>query len=212
MLIKNLLYDLSFIFSQFFEDRVTPNQYLLYPLLKSRTLNSIIWRRKLGHIGKNTIIKPTAYIVGARRIEIGDNVKIQNYVNLHTYVDVPTDKRRRFEFDFDTDRENARLIIKDNVTIAPYCYIAIADHKYKNKDCLIRNQGMKVGRIVIGNDVWIGAYSIVVGSINIGDGAVIGAHSVVKEDVPAYTIVAGVPARIIAKRESTRENAAKKEK
>ncbi len=49
----------------------------------------------------------------------------------------------------------------------------------------------------IGNDVWIGAKATILGGVSIGDGAVIGAGSVVTKDVPAYAIVAGVPARII---------------
>lgn len=50
---------------------------------------------------------------------------------------------------------------------------------------------------VIGNDVWIGARSILLGAITIGDGAIIGAGSVVTKNVPPYAIVAGNPARII---------------
>lgn len=52
-------------------------------------------------------------------------------------------------------------------------------------------------RINIGNDVWIGQRAIIMGGINIGNGAVVGAGAVVTHDVPAYSIVAGVPAKII---------------
>ncbi len=51
--------------------------------------------------------------------------------------------------------------------------------------------------IAIGNDVWIGARAIILDGVNIGNGAIIGAGSVVTEDVPAYAIVTGVPARIV---------------
>lgn len=55
--------------------------------------------------------------------------------------------------------------------------------------------------LTIGNDVWVGAGTIITcGCKSIGNGAVIGAGSVVTKDVPAYSIVAGVPARIIKKR------------
>ena len=49
----------------------------------------------------------------------------------------------------------------------------------------------------IGNDVFVGAHSIVLKGVTIGDGAVIGAGSVVTTDVPARSIAAGVPARIV---------------
>lgn len=56
------------------------------------------------------------------------------------------------------------------------------------------------GDTVIGNDVWIGQNSTILPGVHIGDGAIIGLGSVVASDVPAYTIAAGNPARIIRKR------------
>lgn len=54
--------------------------------------------------------------------------------------------------------------------------------------------------ITIGNDVWIGANSIVLRGVAVNDGAVIGAGSVVTKDVPSYAIVAGNPAKVIKSR------------
>lgn len=56
------------------------------------------------------------------------------------------------------------------------------------------------GDIVIGNDVWIGYEAVVLAGVTIGDGAVIGARAVVTKDVPPYTVVGGVPARLIRRR------------
>ena len=50
------------------------------------------------------------------------------------------------------------------------------------------------GPVSIGNDVWIGAHSVVLSGVTIGDGAVVAAGSVVSRDVRPYAIVAGVPA------------------
>ncbi len=58
----------------------------------------------------------------------------------------------------------------------------------------------KRGNTVIGNDVWIGTESMIMPGVKIGDGAVIGARALVTKDVPPYTIVGGVPAKIIRKR------------
>lgn len=51
--------------------------------------------------------------------------------------------------------------------------------------------------VVIGNDVWIGARATILEGVTIGDGAVIAAGAIVTKDVPPYSIVGGVPAKII---------------
>ena len=56
---------------------------------------------------------------------------------------------------------------------------------------------MKNQKVIIKNDVWIGANSVIMPNITIGNGAIIGAGAVVTKDVPDYAIVAGVPAKII---------------
>jgi acetyltransferase-like isoleucine patch superfamily enzyme len=52
-------------------------------------------------------------------------------------------------------------------------------------------------KVIIGNDVWIGAKSLILPSVKIGDGAVIAAGSVITKDVEPYSIVGGVPAKLI---------------
>ena len=53
------------------------------------------------------------------------------------------------------------------------------------------------GPVIIGNNVWLADRVCVMPGVKIGDGAIVAANAVVTQDVPAYTIVAGVPARII---------------
>lgn len=55
-------------------------------------------------------------------------------------------------------------------------------------------------RVFIGNDVWIGDGVYIKSGIKVGDGAIIGAHSVVTKNVEAYSVVAGVPAKLLYKR------------
>lgn len=56
------------------------------------------------------------------------------------------------------------------------------------------------GDIIIGNDVWLGYDSLVKNGVTIGNGAIIAARSVVIKDVPAYSIVAGNPAKVVKMR------------
>lgn len=64
----------------------------------------------------------------------------------------------------------------------------------------ITNAWDNKGDIIIGNDVWIGYEAVIMSGVTIGDGAIIGTRSVVTKDVPAYTIVGGVPAKPIRSR------------
>ncbi|MBE5883522.1 MAG: CatB-related O-acetyltransferase [Lachnospiraceae bacterium] len=58
----------------------------------------------------------------------------------------------------------------------------------------------KKDTVVIGNDVWIGTGAQILLGVKIGDGAIVAAGSVVTKDVPPYTVVGGVPAKVIKRR------------
>ncbi|HEY9124046.1 MAG TPA: CatB-related O-acetyltransferase [Bacteroidales bacterium] len=56
------------------------------------------------------------------------------------------------------------------------------------------------GDIIIGNDVWIGYEAVIMQGVQIGDGAIVATRAVVTKDVPPYSIVGGIPAKVIKKR------------
>ncbi len=109
--------------------------------------------------------------------------------------------------------------LAQNVSIGKYCsiandvYIGLGKHPvnffststifYKKfntlKIKLVDNDlaFCEYDKITIGNDVWIGARSIIMDGVKIGHGSIIAANSVVTKDVPPYAIVAGIPAKII---------------
>jgi virginiamycin A acetyltransferase len=64
----------------------------------------------------------------------------------------------------------------------------------------IRDAWDNKGDIIIGNDVWIGYEAVVLSGVKIGDGAIIGTRALVTKDVPPYTVVGGVPAKVLKKR------------
>ncbi|WP_170108164.1 CatB-related O-acetyltransferase [Flavobacterium sediminis] len=104
--------------------------------------------------------------------------------------------------------------IHGNIKIGKYCQLGadVALHATNHPTAYMTtyiNQNLFKGelkklkeekRIEIGNDVWIGHNVIIVGNVKVGNGAVLAAGSVVTKDVPAYTIIGGVPAKIIKKR------------
>jgi acetyltransferase-like isoleucine patch superfamily enzyme len=75
------------------------------------------------------------------------------------------------------------------------------DHYYKRVCAPIIFSGREELRpTVIGNDVWVGAYSLVMAGVTIGNGAIVAAGSVVTKDVPPYAVVGGCPAKFIKMR------------
>lgn len=117
----------------------------------------------------------------------------------------------------------AGLTIGDNSNIGPYCYLGCSgpikigshvlmgprvtmsaeNHNFDRRDVLISQQGVTREPITIEDDCWLGSGSIIVAGVHIGKGAIVAAGAVVTKDVPAYAIVAGVPARLIRSRDST---------
>ena len=93
------------------------------------------------------------------------------------------------------------LTIGSNCLIGPYCYFGGTGYHIDRVDIPMRLQGNDLrGGIKIGDDCWFGAGASVLDGVTIGDGAIVAAGAVVTKDVPAYTIVGGVPAKIIRER------------
>lgn len=96
---------------------------------------------------------------------------------------------------------DADVVVGDYVRMGSNITIMGGGRNFKEKDALIINQGSYHRAVSIENDVLIGAGVIILPGCNIEKGAVIGAASLVNSDVPAYSIVAGVPAKVIGERE-----------
>ena len=91
--------------------------------------------------------------------------------------------------------DGAEVIIGDDVLLAPGVVISTPSHPLDEK---LRLEGYEVAKLIrIGDAVWIGANATITQGVTIGRGAVIAAGAVVTKDVPEYTVVGGVPAKII---------------
>lgn len=90
-------------------------------------------------------------------------------------------------------QDQGGIYIGNGALIGHCVTLATLNHGFAPED----RQSLVPSPIHIGNKVWIGANSTILPGISIGDNAIIGAGSVVTKNVPADTIVAGNPARII---------------
>lgn len=98
--------------------------------------------------------------------------------------------------------------IGDNVMMGPHCvFMDSVTHSFDRTDIPMIQQGSKkVGRIVIGDDVWIGRETMVLGGKTIGSHTIIGARSVVSKDIPDYVMAAGNPCHVKKQRVSNPES------
>lgn len=100
-----------------------------------------------------------------------------------------------------SDDYSTRVVIGKNVSIAPNVVLITASSANNGKQInlipYVKEKLCKQGKIVIEDEVWVGACVTILPNIRIGKCAVIGAGSVVTKDVEPYTIVAGNPAKVI---------------
>lgn len=95
---------------------------------------------------------------------------------------------------------NCSLTAAKKITIGSHCMFAnnlvIVDHDHKCSPSGITGE-LVSEEINIGNNVWCGANVTILKGVHIGDGAVIAAGAVVNRDVPAHTVVGGVPIKVL---------------
>lgn len=97
--------------------------------------------------------------------------------------------------------DGGRIVIGAHTAIGPGTVIRAANHRFSRRDMPIMRQGHVRGEVIIEDDVWIGANCVITPDVHIGRGAVVGAGAVVTRDVEPYTIVGGVPAHEIGRRD-----------
>lgn len=93
--------------------------------------------------------------------------------------------------------------IGDDVMMANFIVIETTNHNFSDLSRPIREQGVVKLSVEIGNDVWIGDRVTILPGVKIGTGSVLASGSVITKDVEPYSVVAGVPAKIIKKRTDT---------
>ena len=94
-------------------------------------------------------------------------------------------------------RGQGGITIGDRVYTAPMVQMLAVNHIYHDAGRPMIEQGITAEGITVEDDVWIGAGAVITDGVRIGKGAVVAAGAVVTKDVPAHTVVGGVPARVI---------------
>ena len=161
-------------------------------------------------VGKNAFINYNCTIIDVGKVVIGENCQIAPNVSIYTagHPVHPATRNTAYEYGIDITIGNNVWIggntvimpgvhIGDNCQIAPNVSIYTAGHPVHPAT---RNTAYEYGiDITIGNNVWIGGNTVIMPGVRIGDNVVIGAGSIVTKDIPAWTVAAGNPCRVIRK-------------
>lgn len=92
--------------------------------------------------------------------------------------------------------------------VADWVYMCDFDHRTDAVHVAIKDQGIVKSPVRVGEDVWVGVKASVLRGADVGPGSVVAAHSVVRSAVPANSVVAGVPGRVVRDRVAAYEAAA----
>ncbi|SDB95488.1 Acetyltransferase (isoleucine patch superfamily) [Succiniclasticum ruminis] len=121
-----------------------------------------------------------------------NRVKVGNFTYGSLYIIMSNERHKITIGSFCSIASDVTLIVESDHPINK-----LSTFPFKVKCLNQKCEAISKGDIIIGNDVWIGYGSIILSGVHIGQGAIIAAGSVVAKDVPAYAIVAGVPAKVI---------------
>lgn len=140
-------------------------------------------KHSMGHCGHNVMIKPsTSIFKGLENIYINDDVRIARYAVIYT--------------------TRAKVYIGSKVGIAPYIKIITGNHHVKCIGHFMFDGDYNKSKdddkdVVIEGDSWFGINVTILAGVTIGRGSVIAAGAVVTKSCPPYSIIGGVPAKIL---------------
>lgn len=177
-------------------------------------------------VGKSFYIEGTPYLKikgNPKNIVIGDDVKIIGDIDLRNRESGRIVIEDGCKIDHGVRivaANNATVKIGKETNIGCYCIMNCGESVTIGQKCLISgfvyiqssNHGMRKGLfikdqdhshapILIGDDVWLGSHVSILAGVEIGNGAVVGSKSVVTKSISPNQVVAGVPAKVISRRE-----------
>lgn len=139
--------------------------------------------RRIAKIGRSNI-HPTAILREGENITIGDNCLINHNCLIQA-------GKSRY----------GKITIGNYVHTGVNVMMMAFNHGFYTREIPTKEQDYLEAPIVIEDDVWIGAGSVILAGVTIRKGAIIAAGAVVNRDVPPYAVVGGVPAKVIKMRE-----------
>jgi maltose O-acetyltransferase len=145
-------------------------------------IGSFFRKKLLGfrRCGKNVYIGDHVWFRAPNKISLGDDCRIHPMCFLDGCGEIE---------------------IGSHIGISSGSQIYTQNHKYKDKNVLYYQQEVELAKVVIEDDVWVGADSLIMAGVTLKRGTIVAAGSVVTKDSESYSVIAGVPAKKIGQRE-----------
>lgn len=172
------------------------------PTFLGENLRYLFYRKMFKKVNGKFKIGKHVNIMGFENIEIGKNVYFADYSQVFAHDNGFVKIGNNFGLNFNSQIGGSfgKISIGNNCAIAPNCVLRASNHTFENPDIPFREQGHTYGEIVLEDDVWIASNCVITANTKIGNSSIIGAGSVVTKDIEPYSIVGGVPAKLIKKR------------
>lgn len=173
--------------------------YLLIPRNQARPRRWVSWVinpwvHKKG-VGARVCHSARLDVLPFRRFELGQQSTVEDYCIINNGVgDVLVGEYSRLGIG---SVIIGPVTIGKQVIIAQHVVISGLNHGYQAIDRPIRQQPVTALPILIGDECWIGANAVITAGVQIGKHSIVAAGSIVTKDVPAYTVVAGNPAKVL---------------
>jgi acetyltransferase-like isoleucine patch superfamily enzyme len=158
------------------------------------------------HLARGVYLDQGVYLHACPHgIDIGENSIVMHGAVLHVYNfrDLPRAGikigRDSLIGEYTVIRGQGGVTIGDRVYTSPFTQILAVNHVYDDPGRPFVEQGITAEGITIDNDVWLGAGAIITDGVCVGHHSIVAAGAVVTKDVDPYTVVGGVPARLISK-------------
>ena len=189
----------------------------LYPLLLGRCGRNVVFGQNvvLRHphkiqIGDNVVIDDNCLLDakgdGNRGIAVGSGVFIgRNTILSCKNGDIDVEDGANIGFNCELFSASRVRIGRDTL-LAAYCYVIGGDHDFSDPSRAVLEQRRVSQGVDIGEGTWLGAGAKVLDGVTIGNRAIVGAAAVVRESVPDGAIAVGIPARVVGQREGAAQS------
>lgn len=177
--------------------------FLVMQIAKFKT--QVLYKKSFKNIGKKTIIKNPMLLKNVNNISVGNNVFIRDHARIEC-LEIK-----------DSQKFNPNLIIEDGVSIEQRCHITVldtltisrntlisfdvsiqdSDHEYENLDLPVALQPLKVSKTCIGENCFIGSGAKIQAGTILGKHCIVGTNAVVRGIYPDYSVIVGIPAKIV---------------